>query len=85
MDKERRSTPVEQRMTFEIDGVPQRLGWIAQNKPEFLIKHLCTGDYKRMSAILSELAKAGWDRPRIEKEAAEHPEWGADPGVLGQI
>lgn len=77
--------PIGNRLTYEIDGEMHRLSWIAEHKPEFLIAKLCTEDWGLQPALLSALAKAGWDRPRIEKEAAEHPEWGADPGILCQI
>jgi len=81
----KRRTPIDKRITIEVDGQPRRLAWIAENRPEFLIQTYAKTFLNNSPAILSALAKAGWKRPRIEREVGEHPEWGVDPGVLGQF
>ena len=83
--KKKRRKPVEERLTVEVDGMPRRLAWVAENCPEVLARMLvigktCTG--WRFDSYLSALAKAGWTREKIAERCVE---WGIDPGVFGQL
>lgn len=84
MEKHIRRTPIEKRITYEVEGEQRRLEWIAENKPEFLINKFVAEWPENSSAILSALAKFGYTRPKIMEEVLKHPEWGIDPGVLRQ-
>lgn len=84
MEKDKRVKPVSQRITYEVDGVQRRLGWIAENRPEFLIQTYVEEFPNNSSAILSALAKVGYTRPKMMESVRDHPEWGVDSGVLQQ-
>lgn len=60
------------------------MGWIAENKPEFLIQTFVAEFPNNSSAILSALAKVGYTRAKIMEDVISHPEWGVDPGILQQ-
>lgn len=72
--------PVNERETIEIDGVQRRLGWIAENQPDILIKRYGQV-HKRMSVYESALIKVGWTQKGIANRAKE---LGYDPGVYAQ-
>ncbi len=83
--KERRRKPVDKRLTFEFEGEARRLSWLAENEPVFLIKQIIPHAFNpEISAIFSALARAGWDRGRIQQYAEEHSDE-IDPGVLQQV
>lgn len=84
-EKIKRRKPVEERFTFEVDGQPRRLEWIATNKPEFLIKkYVEEFPSKKAEAILSALASVGYNKAKMIEEVRNHPEWGINVGVLIQ-
>lgn len=78
-----RRKPVEQREVIEVDGVNQRLSWIAENRPEILIKRICDGP-GNADAYFSALSKAGLGRGELEKMIINHPEWGINVNVFTQ-
>lgn len=80
MGKKRRQ-PVSEREVIEVLGVPRRLLWIAQNRPEILVKRI-EGGHPRSQAYWSVLAQAGWPRIRI---MANCEELGVDPGIMQQM
>jgi len=90
MPKKNRRKPVSERITVEIDGVPRRLGWIAENKPEILAKAvLCIsheadqkGDVISQDVAWSVLYQHGWDRMTLLDKCRD---WGLDAGILGHI
>lgn len=84
MEKHKRIKPVEQRFTIIVDGEPRRLGWVAENRPEILIKDIAGGGTIRQDALFSALAKAGWGRQRMVEEVGKHPEWEVNPNALSQ-
>lgn len=83
--------PIADRTWIEIDGVKQRLGWVARNRPEILLQVVCmTHTYVSNrevtpSAIFSEFAKLGLRRKELRKMIEEHPEWMIDLGVFDQM
>ena len=72
--------PASQRETINVDGVPQRLGWIAENQPDVLIALIAKG-HPRWSAYHSALLKAGISSKDFANRAKE---LGFDPGDYGQ-
>ncbi|RJQ29100.1 hypothetical protein C4565_02445 [Candidatus Parcubacteria bacterium] len=83
--------PVTERTWIEIDGVKQRLSWVARNRPEVLLRivcmtHACKSNREvTSSAIFSEFAKLGLRRKELRKIIEEHPEWMIDLGVFNQM
>lgn len=75
--KERRK-PVEERGKIIVDGVPQRLLWIAENHPEILMKKILGGE----DQYWSSLYKAGYTREEAFKKCKS---WGLDAGILGYV
>ncbi len=78
MNKENRRKPINQRETIEVDGIQRRLGWIAENRPEILMKRILGGE----DQYWSPLYKTGYTRDSAFKKCRE---WGLDAGILGYV
>lgn len=83
--------PVTERTWIEVDGLQQRLSWVARNRPEILLQIVCmTHTYTSNktvtpSAIFSEFAKLGLRRKELHKMIEEHPEWAINVRVFDQM
>ena len=90
MLKKDRRKQVNERIQVEIDGVPRRLGWIAENKPEILARAvLCIshevdqkGEVISQSTAWSVLYQHGWDRESLLDKCRD---WDLDAGIVGHI
>ncbi len=66
----------KKKITFEVDGEVRRLAWVAENRPEILIRALTSGNFPNTSALTGALKRVGYDGTRMFEEAKKHPEWG---------
>lgn len=82
MGERNRRKPIENRETIEIDGVPQRLSWVAENRPEILMKRIL-GAHHRTDAYWAAFKKAGIDRQEAVRRSFN--EWGLDANILGHL
>lgn len=81
----------EERIWIEVDGVKQRLAWVAKNRPEILLRIVCmTHTYTSnktvtASAAFSEFAKLGLRRKELHKLIEKNPDWGINVRVFDQM
>jgi hypothetical protein len=79
MGEKHHRKPINERETIEVEGVPQRLGWVAENHPEILMKRILGAD-GNTNAYWSALAKVGIDYVKALQKCEE---WGLDAGIIG--
>ena len=75
---------IREREQIEINGVPQRLSWIAQYHPEILLQRIC-GGHPRTHAYFSALAQIGLNRLKLRELIKQHPEWKLDIKQFNQM
>lgn len=73
-----------------VDGVYQRLSWVAQRRPDILLKIICgeqdcpQNSHIRSDVAFSAFAQIGLKREQLRQMIMEHPEWGIELGVFDQ-
>ncbi|MFA5778475.1 MAG: hypothetical protein WC870_03265 [Candidatus Paceibacterota bacterium] len=88
-------TPVEDRISIEIDGTMRRLGWVAENHPQALLEIIWKGGWSHnydtnrnhigIPEILSAFAKIGLKRWELIKMVEGHPEWKIDSEIFREM
>jgi len=86
-----RKKEVPNRLHIKVDGIMQRIGWVAEFRPEILLRIVCmthsypsNGDVTK-SAIFSAFAKRGLRRNELHLLIEEHPEWKINVRVFDQM
>jgi len=82
---------ITKRLHISVDGIMQRIGWVAEFRPEILLRIVCmTHSYASnreitKPAIFSAFAKLGLRRKELHRLIEEHPEWRINVRVFDQM